>query len=309
MQLVNRNDVVVAKTDPPLISVVAGAVCAVKNAELINWVQDLFPEVAEALQVMPRKARPATAVLRRWRNWSMRIASTNVVLGPGMASRVSQCEPRAELTVIANWALNEMPPVAHNKNQFRTEWGLNEKFVIGYSGNMGRAHELQTVLNAATALQQEQNMVFIFVGGGSQRVELAQLAEDRQLLNVLFKDYQPRQLLHLSLSAADAHLISLKPELEGFILPSKFYGIAAAGRPAVYIGSQNGDVGRQVLEADCGFVVAPGDTQALVDTLLRLRDDGAMRQRMGINARALFDSQFSRSIALNKWRRVLAASV
>lgn len=308
MRLLNRNDIVVAKTDPPLISVVAGAASVLKGAQLVNWVQDLFPEVAEALQVMPRIAYPFIGLLRRWRNWSMRIARTNVVLGPGMASRVSQCEPRAELTIINNWALNEMPPVAHAQNELRTAWGVDKKFVVGYSGNMGRAHELRTVIDAATALRDEACIIFIFVGGGPQRAELAQLAKDRRLKNVIFKDYQARQLLHLSLSAVDAHLISLRPELEGFILPSKFYGIVAAGRPSVYIGSRNGDVARQLLEADCGFVVAPGDTPSLVDTLLKLRDDGAVRRRMGNNARALFECQFSRSITLNKWRKVLTVS-
>ncbi len=301
-----RDDVVVAKTDPPLISVVAMVVAKLRGATLINWVQDLFPEVAEALGV---KAIHAGAPLLRWlRNVSLRAAANNVVLGERMAARLLEqgVAPQA-VTIIHNWSDSEaIHPVATQENTLRDEWSMSGKFVVGYSGNMGRAHEFETLLNAAEMLHSDASIVFVFIGAGAQRPLVEEMVRRRGLANVIFKPYQPRERLALSLSVPDLHVISLRPELEGLIVPSKFYGIAAAGRPTLFIGDTEGEIALILRKNHCGVAAAIGDVDAVVREIRSMtHHQPQLTVLQGGNARRLFEQRFTQSYAFSAWRQVL----
>jgi glycosyltransferase involved in cell wall biosynthesis len=305
-RLAGPGDVIVAKTDPPLVSVVAGWVARLRGAQLVNWLQDLFPEVAAKLGMAP--ARGVGGRLLRWlRDGSLRRAAANVVLGQRMRERVAALgvEP-TKIAVIPNWADGALlRPVERAGNPLRAEWGLEDRFVVGYSGNLGRVHEVRTVLDAADALRAQADIVFLFIGGGAQKAAVAAAAQERGLSNILFKPYQPRASLGQSLSAADAHLVTLRPELEGLVVPSKFYGVAAVGRPTIFIGDAEGEIGSIVREAQCGVCLRPGDVAGLVSAITTLRDDSASRQRMGDNARRVLDERYDKAIAVAAWRRLL----
>ena len=184
------------------------------------------------------------APLRRLRNRALRAAETNVVLGKRMAEHLcKQGIPQDRTRIIANWQDGVLVrPVAHSENRLRRAWGLEGKFVVGYSGNLGRVHELATLLDAMTLLQAQAVMGsaaadvgvevrFLFIGGGALERVLRDEIAARGLYNVVLLPYQSRNELSHSLSVADAHLVTLRPEFEGLIVPSKFYGIAAVGRP------------------------------------------------------------------------------
>ena len=113
-------------------------------------------------------------------------------------------------------------------------------------------------------------------------------------------------MLKYSLGAADAHWISLKPEFEGVALPSKFYGVAAAGRPVIAITAENGELAHLVRHYDCGFVVAPGNAETLASVLLRLSSDRQCLAAMGQRARAMLEARFARKLALERWCHLLA---
>ena len=149
--LVQRGDILVAKTDPPLTSVVAWRVAAQRQARLVNWLQDVYPETAAELGVAFMRGAPLRA-MRRLRDRSLQGAVANVVVGERMAERVRPLvDGQASVHVIPNWCDDEeLGPVAQQTNPLRREWGLTGKFVAGYSGNLGRAHELDTVLSAAS---------------------------------------------------------------------------------------------------------------------------------------------------------------
>jgi glycosyltransferase involved in cell wall biosynthesis len=308
VRLLRPGDVVVAKTDPPLISVPVRWVARLRGARLVNWLQDVFPEVAAALGMSLGSGAPGR--LLSWlRNTSLRNASANVVLGRLMCKRIiSLCVDPRTVIVIPNWADGSaIKPVPADSNPLRAEWEVDDKFVVGYSGNMGRAHEFQTVLDAAAALRDAPDIVFLFIGGGAQKSMIAEAAAQRGLSNLLFKPYQPRDRLTLSLGVADVHLASLQPSLEGLIVPSKFYGIAAAGRPTIFIGDPDGEIGSEIRAADCGQCVVPGDAEGLVAAIQRLRRDRELLARQGSNARRLFDEKFDKPIAVEKWRSLLEA--
>jgi glycosyltransferase involved in cell wall biosynthesis len=192
-----------------------------------------------------------------------------------------------------------------NENPVRIEWGICDRFLVGYSGNMGRVHDFRTVLDAADLLRAQSDIVFQFVGGGAQMKALQQAVAERRLPNVFFKPYQSHETLGQSLGAADVHLVTLRPELEGLVVPSKFAAIAAVGRPTLFIGDPEGEIGSIVREAECGICVNEGDVEALVAAITTLREDMPLRRRMGVNARRVFDERYGKEIAIQQWRRLL----
>jgi colanic acid biosynthesis glycosyl transferase WcaI len=305
--LARPGDIIVAKTDPPLTSIVAMAAARRKGARLVNWLQDIYPETAVALGV-PFMRGPLAASLTALRNRSLRQADATVVVGDLMARKVESLGvPPSRVHVIPNWCNDEIiRPVAQSENPLRQSWGLASQFVLGYSGNLGRAHEFQTVLAAAERLRNESHFIFLMIGGGKRFEELSR-AVKRQGLTRSFRfiPYQEQKLVPYSLAVSDAHWLSLNPKLEGLIVPSKFYGIAAVGKPMIVIADKNGQIARLVQQYSCGIVVAPGDAGALVDVLRRLSKAPETISGMGRRARAMLDGHFTRQQALQRWSGLL----
>jgi colanic acid biosynthesis glycosyl transferase WcaI len=307
LRLLKRGDVVVAKTDPPLISVVAALAARIRGCHLINWFQDVFPEVAQRLEVAVARGIPLR-IARDLRDRSARFATVNVVLGERMAlelARISGCGSE-RIRVIHNWADGAViTPLEAGANPLVGEWGLAGKFVVGYSGNMGRAHEFETLLSAIELTRDEPDLVFLFVGGGKQTAWLKEEAVRRGLGNIVFQPYQPRAVLARSLGAADVHLVSLNPALEGLVVPSKFYGVAAAGRPTIFVGDPDGEVGQIVAANLCGYAIRIGDSEGLAQRIRSFKRDPSLRLRMGENARSVFCEKFDRPRGVSEWKSVL----
>ena len=302
--LLQRGDIVVAKTDPPLISVVAAVAARVRGARLINWLQDVFPEVAEATKVKFLSGWISRFV-RKLRNWSLRSGAATVVLGAGMADYVSRhAVPGKSVTIVPNWS-GELPEQNPSDiADLRAEWGLTGDFVVMYSGNMGRVHEFDTVLGAAELLR-DAGVTFLFVGGGYRKALLLEETIRRQLPNFVFMDYQPRETLALSLAVGDVHLITLLPELEGFVVPSKFYGVAAAGKPSLFVGNPEGEIARLVREVECGAAVATGDSESLATAIRHLMQNPALSAHQGEKALKAYRERFAFAHALEKWHSLL----
>jgi glycosyltransferase involved in cell wall biosynthesis len=209
--------------------------------------------------------------------------------------------------VITNWCNDrKIQPFTQSENPLRQAWGLAGRFVLGYSGNLGRAHEFKTVLAAATRLRNEPHITFLMVGGGKRFDELSRVVRDQGLTSSFrFMPYQEVKMLPYSLAVADAHWLSLNPKLEGLIVPSKFYGIAAAGKPIIVIADKNREIARLVQQHGCGIVIAPGDAGALVDAILLLSNAPETVSEMGRRARAMLDAHFTRQKALERWCHLL----
>lgn len=304
LKLTKAGDTLIAKTDPPLISVIAALVAKLKRAHLINWLQDLFPEVAAQLGVKLARGLPYK-LLKALRNKTLQQAKMNISIGELMADRLRQ-EGIADskITVIHNWADEEqLHPVAHEQNPLRTTWGLQGKFVVGYSGNLGRSHDFAAILEAAAALKEREDIVFLLIGGGAQLPQVQQDCENKGLSNVIFKPYQPRERLSESLSVADVHLISLKPELEGLIVPSKFYGILAVGRPIIFIGASNGELADIIKDHKCGYIVAQNDADNLA-SVIKQHTEASTHANDDLRIRTLFDKHYSKQRAIKQFFEV-----
>ena len=317
VRLARAGDIVVSMTDPPLISIVTGAVARLRGARSVNWLQDVFPEVAQAAFVGRRSLVAAFAPLVALRNSSLVRAGRNVVLGTTMEQRlIGMGVDPAKIAVIENWMdASLVRPVPQADNALRNAWGLTNKFVVGYSGNLGRVHEIDTIVDAMTVLERGREeegrlsigreIVWLFVGGGALIDALKIEIERRKIRSVLFKPYQAREELAFSLSVPDVHLVSLRPEFEGLVVPSKLYGIMAAGRPALFVGDHEGEVATVLRRHECGLTISIGDGAGLAAAVVRLADDPALCREMGDRARLALETRYDKAIAAEKWESLL----
>ena len=307
-RLCGPGDVVVAKTDPPLINLACHAVAARRGARFVNWVQDLYPETAEQMGV-PLVRQLVGPALRGIRDRSLARADANVAVGTIMAKRLSLASGRLSTThIIPNWCDDtRILPVLPADNALRRAWGLTDTFVVAYSGNLGGAHEYATVLDAARRLSGEKNLVFLFVGGGKGVTGLRAEVEANSLSHLFrFEPYQPAERLAESLSVGDVHWLSLRPEFEGLIVPSKVYGILAVGRPVIAVCDCGGELAPLVEREGCGVAVQPGDGEALAVTIRALMADRVRCAALGAAGRRLVSGSASRRASHTAWRRLLA---
>jgi len=286
---------------------VLGPLASRRGAICIHWLQDVFPEVAEVL-LGRLWSGWRTAPLRWVRDLALRAAARVVVISPGMADRIVAMGVACErIDVIENWTDDELiQPIPADANPLHRAWGLEGKFVVGYSGNLGRAHDWKTMLEVADALRAREDIRFVLIGGGNGQRAFAAAAAGRALTNVSLHPYQPRELLAQSLCLPDLHWLSLLPGLNGLILPSKLYGIFAAGRPSLLIGDPAGEVAAVLRQSGGGQTIAPADVAAAVDAVRQLADDPSLARSMGAAARICLEGSRTQDHAFLRWQRVLA---
>jgi len=296
-------DVIVAMTTPPLIAA-TGLGARQKGTRLVYWVQDLYPEIAIAFGAIGENAlhtRTMAAISRR----VMAAAASVVVLGEAMADRVVAAGARRDrVTTIPNWADGQVVrSVPHDANPLREDLRRGSRFVVLYSGNIGRAHDVSTLVGAARALAGRDDIAFVFQGEGNKRAELE--LGTRGLPNVRFAPYQPREKLAESLSAADVHLITLSPNVLGLLEPSKLYGIMAAGRPALYVGPDRSEVARTIAAERMGACVNNGDVAGLVKAIVERAATDELVREEGSRARAAFDREYARPHRTARFARLV----
>lgn len=277
---VHKGDVLIAKTDPPMMSVAAALVATIKGAKLVNWSQDLFPEVAASLG-MKWAEGPFGRGLQWLRNRSLKGAEMNVAINENMKERlVSEGIPERTIRILHNWCDGRIRPVARDENTLREEWGLKDRVVIGYSGNLGRAHLPQEMGHLLRATDRLEGLSWLFIGGG-KGVEAVQDAARQVGTEVQFRPYQPLERLSESLSVPDIHLISLDPNCEGLIMPSKYYGVLAVDRPILFLGSPKGAIAREIERHGHGVILdisKPENWRGLVEKAMA--DHAGMQGRV-----------------------------
>jgi colanic acid biosynthesis glycosyl transferase WcaI len=278
MQSMKRYDVVVAMSSPPLVGELGIRFRRKHKVPMVLWAQDLYPEVAERLGALKNPLLISLIHRRARRIYAE--SSAIVVPGDDMSGILNQREEAAgKLEVIPNWAdLNEIFCGPVLENQFRTDHGWGRDRVLMYSGNMGTAHDLEEMLNLVSLLQaQLSSMRFVLVGDSPRHEVFAERARSMKITRMLRFSFQPRESLGSVLGAADAHLVSQRSKIDGLLVPSKFYGAVAAGRPVIFVGSKDSELGRRITESQLGTVVEPGQAAGGVHrakkTLLQAQDE------------------------------------
>jgi glycosyltransferase involved in cell wall biosynthesis len=278
-------DIVVSLTDPPILGLAALRAARRAGARFVFLCEDIFPEVAELLADFHNQTINRT--LDRINRYLLREADAVVALGDCMKRRLVEekgADP-GRVHVIHNWADCEAIAPGPKDNAFARAHGLCDRFVLMHSGNVGLSQNLDVLIEAAARLQSRQRLVVAIVGDGARRQPLQEIAARRGLTNVRFFPYQPKELLDESFATADAFLVSLKQGLEGYIVPSKVYGILASGRPFVAAVDPSCEAAVIARDHHCGTLAAPGQPDELASAIAALCDDPAGARAMGQNAR------------------------
>lgn len=288
-----RPDVVLSLTTPPMVGALGILASRLGGARSILWVMDVYPDLAFELGVL-REGSAAGTLLHGISDRILRGTDRVIALDQAMAERL-RARGAHDVTVVDNWADEAtIDRKGIEGHPLRRAWGWEGRFVVLYSGNLGLAHEFETVLDAAERLRERSDVLLAFVGGGPRKAEVEAEVARRGLPNVVFRGYVPRDRLGESLTAGDVHLVTLRPRMPGLLVPSKIYGILAAGRPTIYVGPPDGGVATIVETGACGTRVANGDDEALARTVLAYADDEARRETEGRTARKLFEERFAR---------------
>jgi len=301
-------DVVVSETDPFLLPAVAATHAQRIDARLVCYLQDIYPDVAEAIG----KAKPGrmTRTIRKQLRTAYQAADQVIVLGSCMKERLTRppwsIDPKG-LTIVPNWADCEaIVPLSTNENAFRQQHGLDDHFVVMHSGNMGLTQRLDVLIEATQHPIWPANALLLLVGDGATRAKLesqANLLKDPQ--RVRFLPYQPREQLSESLSAADLHVVSMHEAITGCICPSKLYGIMAAGRPTLAIAAADTDLCRTIQEHAVGWCVQPVRPAAIASAVAAANHDPVRCQELGKRARQLSLQLYNRPNILETLAQVI----
>jgi len=280
-----KPDVVVALTDPPIIGIAALASATKARVPFVFLCEDIFPEVATLLEDFHSDL--VNGALTQVNRFLVRKATRIIALGDTMKRRLVEgkgADP-AKISVIHNWADCRAVAPGPRDNAFARQHGLVDRFVVLHAGNVGLSQDLEIVLHAAEQLRERPDVVFVFVGDGAKKKNLQEIAERRDLRNVKFLPYQPRETMDQSYATADVSLVSLKRGLAGVIVPSKIYNVLASGRPCVAALEQDCEVADIIRQHGCGYVINPGNASALTARVLDLAADRESAAAMGARAR------------------------
>ncbi len=305
-----RFDAVVTLTTPPIIGLIGTLLRRLRGTPHVYWSMDLHPDASLALGRMTAR-NPVVRGLAGLSDFVYRQADRVVVLGPYMADRVLCKGVRPDrLETIPVWSRrDEVYPVDREANPLRKSLGLEGKFVAMYSGNLGLAHSFDELLEAVRRLRDRDDIVFVFSGSGPRAQEVRLAQEREQLLNVRMLDYVPRAELARSLCVADVHLISMRPEMTGIVVPGKLYGIMAAARPALFVGPAHCESAVTIRRAGCGLTVASGDADGVVSALTTLADDLNLARQMGQKGRMSFLASHERNLCCYQWLEMIGKLV
>jgi colanic acid biosynthesis glycosyl transferase WcaI len=299
-----RPDLVVAMTDPPFIGSIARLVAARFRVPLLIVMQDVFPEIAVKLGRL--KSPISARLLRLLIDPSLRAADRVVVIGETMKRRVEEKGVSGErIRVIPNWAdVAGVVPAPHD-NEWARSHKLTKRFVVMHSGNIGHAQNLDSLVRATTFLRDLDDLAIVIIGTGARRAQLVQLANALDADKVEIFPYQKRAVLSQSLSTADVHVVGLARGLAGYVVPSRLYGILAAGRPVIAATDPESETAQLVAEVGCGVLVPPGNPFALASAIRAAHDGEYDLAEMGRRARAFAETEGDRTIAVRRYRAVL----
>jgi len=305
--LLPKSDLVVAMTSPPLISFLAALLVRLKGGRFVFWVMDLNPDEAIAAGWL-RKTSAAAKFLDALLSYSLRRAERIIVLDRFVRQRIVDKGVAADKVLV-------IPPWSHDdaihydergRLEFRAQHHINEKFVVMYSGNHSPCHPLDTLLEAARQLAQNDTIIFCFAGGGSEMGKVKSHVSRYTLRNVLCLDYQPLDRLAGSLSAADLHVVVMGDPFVGIVHPCKIYNILEVGAPLLYIGpavSHVSDIFSTIADRRVTFRASHGDVDGVVRHIL----EAASRSVYSSHARAPSSAaiHFSKSTVLPRMLETL----
>jgi colanic acid biosynthesis glycosyl transferase WcaI len=306
--LTKRPDVVLCMTDPPMVGDVAIAVARRWHVPLVAVSQDVFPEIAVELK---RLENPLlVGLLRVLTRFYLRRADRVVAIGGTMKMRLQAKGVSPErIRVIPNWVNTKTIAPSPRDNSWARKHRLEGRFVVMHSGNIGHAQDLETLIRSTTYLRDLDDLAVVLIGSGARYAEHVALVKSLEADKVRFLHYQPRERLSQSLSSADVHFVGLGHGLAGYVVPSRLYGVLAAGRPVVVAAEDESEITQLVSRVGCGIVLPPGRPDLLAATIRELVEGKHDLEEMGRLGRAYVEAEADSEVAVERYRRLLAELV
>ncbi|MEH2312087.1 MAG: glycosyltransferase family 4 protein [Nostoc sp.] len=267
--------------------------------------QDIFPESAVMSGIIQQNSF-LFIFFKKLIYLSYKYAENIIVLSTCMQCFLENKYPelKEKIQVIENWAVEDILSCDKQANDFAQQYNLNKVFTVLYSGNLGRLHDIETIAEAANILKNAP-IQFVFIGDGAKTKVLKQAIQSNKLKNILLLPYQPREILHLSLTACDLSLVSLIPGAESIVAPSKLYGMLAAGRGIIAISSANSYIDQLLTNSGCGINTPPNNPQHLANLINELASDSIKVKLMGEKARQVYESKYTFKRALAEYEKLL----
>lgn len=305
---VERQDYVFTISQPPVLGGLLGVIGKyVKKARFIYNIQDFNPEQIEAVQFTDNKL--ILAAMMRLDKFSCRQSDKIIVVGRDMIDTLhKRFNVVPTYSYINNWINEqEITPLLQNNGQvlqFKKQYGLQDKFVIMYSGNIGLYYDLINLAGVIERFKDNTDVVFAFIGEGSVLEKLKDYKKNHNLNNMVFIPYQDKGNLVYSLNAGDVHLVVNAKGIKGVSVPSKLYGVMAAGKPVLGILDEGSEARLIIEEAKCGISTSPGnyqDIERLIKQFILMRDSAQLRE-MGNKGREYLVHHLTKDVSIKKYR-------
>lgn len=303
-------DVILLTTAPPFLPVLGYLASLILRKSYVCLIYDLYPDIAVELKVV----KPNHFLTKFWRiiNYhTWKNASNIIALSPAMKERIIQQCPKTKnkISVIHSWADPKLiVPIPKHRNWFAWKHQLVDVFTVIYSGNMGRCHDMETLLETIILLRDEP-IRFVFIGGGAKRRDFMNQVQELSLLNCLFLPYQEKEVLPYSLTSGNLSLVSVSPGMQDLVAPSKVYSALSSGRPIAAVCPKESYLNDLISDAGCGTTFENGDIQGLANFILYLLKDDKAAQVMGRNAHCYLKENFTPQIISQEYFNVVRRSV
>lgn len=303
-------DLIYTISTPPILGGFIGTIGKwLKKSKHIYNIQDFNPEQAEAVGYMKNKGLYRLA---RWIDtFNCKHADHIITVGQDMQETLVARFARKSITnntVINNWT-NEQEIIPLNKDhlqvsRFIEAHGWKDKFIVMYSGNLGLYYDLENLIEITHAFTDYKDIVFVFIGDGAVKSRMQQKVKDNH--QVFFLPFQPKNEIKYTLNAADVHLVVNQKGIKGVSVPSKIYGVMAAGKPILGVLEDGSEAARLINSSNCGLVVEPQCYEEIIEKIKFLyRLDRQELQLYGLRGREYLEQNLRRDISLEKYRKLL----
>ncbi len=288
-------------TTPPSLGLIISIICILKKRKFVYIMLDIFPEGLIRLGKIKDRNIFVTLWKKSFIN-SLRRSHKIIVLGRDMLNYIQKISPESidKIEYIPHWQDDSLIyPTAFEHNQFFKKLNLNGYFVVQYSGNMGLWNDMESI-GRAISLKQE-GVFYVMIGDGIRKKELQNIILSNNISNITFLPFQPTRNLSEVLTSCHVALVSLRKGMEGMAVPSKIYGILAAGIPVIALVPEESEISYIIKEEKCGIVVNPDDHEGMNNAIKKLKSDILLRQKLGKNGRLAFESKYTTKVITEKY--------
>lgn len=301
-----RHDIVLTLTSPPMIGMLGWLLAVFKNTKHIHWCMDMCPDLL-IVGGMIKENSIIHRILEFLTRCYIKRCDAVCVLGPYMGHRIQKYGvDKLRLHILPVWANgSRIKSIPREENWFIKEHNLANKFIVLFSGNIVTANTLDTVISAGEKIHHEKDILFVCISDGNAFEKFKSRVWAKGLTNFLFLPYQHQEHLSYSLSAAHAHIVFFRPGKEGMRVPSKIYGIMAAGGAIVYIGNEGNEVTDIIRRHNIGFIVGIEDIDGFIRAIKSLRDNPELLNDISGRARAAFEKEYDAEITISRFDKLI----